>query len=230
VGNGVVGALAHELVGAESSEAFAQLIRSALLTEFGLDEAELMGDHDGAYLRTVPDRVPPDVADAVIDLWRVARRVEQLAHDAAHDGLTGLPNRRSFDQKLAEAVAGAGRYGWTFAVVLVDLDGLKAINDEHGHGVGDEVLRAVGEQLVSSVRMEDTAARLGGDEFGLIVMESDAPRVGELLERVMAAVNRALPHLAVSVSSGSALVPEDGTEPAALYRLADQRLYLAKRG
>jgi diguanylate cyclase (GGDEF)-like protein len=226
----VVGALARELVGTESSEAFARLIRDALLDEFALDEAELVGDAEGAYLRAVPDRVPPEVADAVVDLWRVARRVELLAHDAAHDALTGLLNRRSFDGKLTQAMAGAARYGWRFSLVLVDLDGMKAINDEHGHGVGDDVLRAVGDQLVGSIRVGDAAARLGGDEFGLVVMESDPARVRDLVERVTTAVNRVLPRLSVSLSFGAAVVPDDGTNPAALARLADERLYRSKRG
>jgi diguanylate cyclase (GGDEF)-like protein len=230
VGNTVVGALARELVETESSEAFARLARLALLTEFDLDDAELICEDELVYVRAVPDRVPAEVASAVVDLWRVARRVEELAHDAAHDALTGLLNRRSFDRKLAQAVAGAARYGWTFALVLIDLDGLKAINDEHGHTVGDDVLRAVGEQLVRSIRTEDAAARLGGDEFGLVVMESDAADVRELLARVTTAVNHALPGLVVTVSSGTALVPDDGTDPVELYRLADERLYRSKRG
>jgi diguanylate cyclase (GGDEF)-like protein len=228
--NGLVSALARELVDTESGEAFARLARLALLNEFDLDEAELVCEDELVYVRAVPDRVPADVADAVVDLWRVARRVEQLAHDAAHDGLTGLLNRRSFDRKLAQAVAGAVRYGWNFALVLIDLDGLKAINDEHGHGVGDDVLRAVGEQLVGSVRRGDTAARLGGDEFGLVVMESDAADVRELLARVTTAVNHALTGLVVTLSSGTAVVPDDGSEPEDLYRLADERLYRSKRG
>ena len=227
----VVGALARELVGMESSDAFARLAGRALQAEFGVVDAEFVQDEDSGVveLRVFPDCVPTDVADAVVDLWRVARRVERLAHDAAHDGLTGLLNRRSFDRKLTQAVAGAARYGWTFALVLVDLDGLKAINDEHGHRVGDDVLRAVGEQLVGSVRAEDTAARLGGDEFGLIVMESDAADIRELLARVTAAVNHALPGLVVTLSSGTIVVPDDGTDPAGLYRLADERLYRSKR-
>ena len=230
VDTALVGALARELVATESSEAFARSARSALIAEFDLTVAELVGDHDAAYLRAVPDRVPPDVAEAVVDLWRVARRVEQLAHDAAHDALTGLLNRRSFDRKLNQAVAGAARYGWTFALVLIDLDGLKLINDEHGHSAGDEVLRAVGSQLECSVRAEDVAARLGGDEFGLIVMESDAAHIRELLARVTTSVNHVLPGLVITLSSGAALVPDDGNEPDALYRLADARLYRSKRG
>jgi diguanylate cyclase (GGDEF)-like protein len=229
VGNGVVRALAHELLDTESSEVFARMARRVLLAEFELDEVELVGEGGAVRLRTVPDRVPADVADAVVDLWRVACRVEQLAHDATHDPLTGLMNRRSFDSKLAQALAGADRYGWSFALVLVDLDGLKAINDEHGHAVGDAVLQAVGEHLVGSVRMEDAAARLGGDEFGLIVMEADATRVCDLMERVTAAVNATLPGLVVTLSSGTAMVPDDGRDAAALTRLADERLYASKR-
>jgi diguanylate cyclase (GGDEF)-like protein len=229
VGSGVVSALARELVDTESSEAFARTARRVLLAEFGLDEAEIVGEGAGCRLRTVPDGVPTDVADAVVDLWRVACRVEQLAHDAAHDSLTGLLNRRSFDRKLTQAIAGADRYGWRFALVLIDLDGLKAINDEHGHAIGDKVLQAVGEHLVGSVRMEDVAARLGGDEFGLIVMEADGGRVDDLLARVTDAVNGALPGLLVTLSSGTALVPADGTDVTALAGLADERLYASKR-
>jgi diguanylate cyclase (GGDEF)-like protein len=232
VGNTVVSALARELVGTDSSESFALVVRRALCEEFGLDDAELVAYENGtgATLRAVPDRVPPEVADAVVDLWLVARRVERLAHDASHDPLTGLRNRRSFDAELARAVAGAERYGWTFCVVLVDLDGLKRINDEHGHAVGDAVLRSFGSELSQSVRREDIAARIGGDEFGLIIREADSERVHELLDRVTRLVNLSLTGLTISMSAGQARVPEDGFDPEALYRLADERLYRSKRG
>jgi diguanylate cyclase (GGDEF)-like protein len=250
VGNGVLGALVHELAAAESGDRFARRAVDAVVDEWDLDDALLVLDDGTAYraggrpideftgiedprrpsLRAVPDRVPEDVATAVANLCVVAHRVEQLTHDASHDALTGLLNRRSFGKELAQAVAGAERYGWSCAVVIIDLDGLKAINDEHGHVVGDAVLRTVGSELTDSVRTADVAARLGGDEFALIVMEADAAHVAELLSRVTAAVNQSLTGLTVTLSSGTAMVPADGTDPGELYRLADERLYTSRRG
>ncbi|MDQ1374859.1 MAG: hypothetical protein QOJ09_2197 [Actinomycetota bacterium] len=225
----MAGTLAHELRQTETGAAFARTAIDAVRAEFGVLEAELVRTDHGAELRTVPDVVPADVASSVVNLWLVACRLEQLEHDASHDPLTGLLNRRSFDRKLAEAMAGAERYGWTFALVLVDLDGLKAINDEHGHSVGDAVLRTFGCELSRSVRLEDAAARLGGDEFALLVMEAEAARVTELLERVTTLVNVSLSGVRVAMSAGVAHVPVDGTNAEALYRLADERLYLSKR-
>jgi diguanylate cyclase (GGDEF)-like protein len=229
VNSGVLSALGRELAGVETGDAFARVARDVLVAEYDLDAAELVVEDDVPGLRAVPDTVPADVAEGVVGLWVAACRIEKLAHDAAHDVLTGLRNRRSFDQGLAEAVAGAQRYGWSFALVLVDLDGLKAINDEHGHAVGDAVLRAVGRELTHSVRTADVAARLGGDEFGLIVMEADAERVAELLARVTSAVNQTLTGVDVTLSAGTAHVPADGTDAGVLYRLADERLYRSKR-
>lgn len=230
MGHGVTHALARQLRGTETAEEFARRAHQALAEEFGVVHLELTHSDDGAELRAHPDVVPEDVAVSIAELWLVAHRLERLAHDASHDALTGLANRRAFDTKLAQAVAGAERYGWAFALVLLDLDGLKAINDEFGHSVGDDVLRTFGRELTHSVRVEDVAARLGGDEFGLVVMGADNQRVVELLERVTGLVNRALNGIHVTVSSGVTLVPADGTDAAALYRLADERLYRSKRG
>ena len=116
------------------------------------------------------------------------------------------------------------------ALLYLDLDKFKPVNDQFGHAAGDFVLREIGARLRARIREEDTAARLGGDEFGLIVMESDAAHVRDLLARVTTAVNHALPGLVVTMSSGTALGPADGSDPAGLYRLADERLYRSKRG
>lgn len=249
MGDGVLGVLAGELARAASDEAFAQQALDAVVDEWRLDDALLVLSDGRAFraagreaeefpgrgacgtgLHALPDRVPEDVKVAVSDMCAVAQRVQQLAHEASHDALTGLVNRRAFDTELAAAVEGAKRYGWRFALVLVDLDGLKPINDEHGHSVGDAVLRAVGCELTHSVRVGDVAARLGGDEFGLIVMEADAARVSDLLGRVTRSVNQSLAGVTVTLSAGTALVPDDGIDAEALYRLADERLYLSKRG
>jgi diguanylate cyclase (GGDEF)-like protein len=165
---------------------------------------------------------------AVVDEAEAAffARMDRLA---STDPLTGLPAKHRFDSMLEEELRAARLGGTDLAVLMMDLDGLKAINDEHGHAIGDKVLQAVGEHLVGSVRMEDVAARLGGDEFGLVVMEADATRVEDLLARVTDAVNAALPDLHVTLSSGTALVPADGNDATVVTGLADERLYASKR-
>ena len=101
-----------------------------------------------------------------------SREAEQLAsRRAMHDQKTGLPNRTLFDDRLAQAIAGAERHGWTLAVMFLDLDQFKAVNDTHGHAAGDTVLAIVAERLLNHVRDEDTVCRNGGDEFLYLLID-----------------------------------------------------------
>jgi diguanylate cyclase (GGDEF)-like protein len=169
------------------------------------------------------------VASCVHQLCRLALRLDVARHDALHDGLTGLLNRRAFDEVLATAAAQSERYGWRFALVLLDLDGFKSVNDRLGHAVGDLTLKAVAGELRHRSRVGDAAARIGGDEFALVLPNADATVVAELVERIQRAVEDAAPHAGVSLSAGHALAPDDGHQVDELFRTADQRLYEAKQ-
>lgn len=173
---------------------------------------------------------------ANIELQReIAERVkaqEALAHLAEHDALTGLPNRRLFEHRLATAVAEANG----FALLYLDLDGFKAVNDTHGHDMGDWLLQNVAKRLDTCVRENDTLARLGGDEFAVILESArtadDALKVvGRILEHIAEPyrVSDAI-HLKIGVSVGVACHPDAGMALRDLIQAADAAMYEAKRG
>jgi diguanylate cyclase (GGDEF)-like protein len=157
---------------------------------------------------------------------------------ALHDALTGLPNRRNLHLQLAGAVARAQRDGGRFAVLMLDLDGFKPINDRYGHHAGDAVLLAVSERLAAQVRKGEVAARLGGDEFVVVLSEhsaglADGPEApARVAQRLIAALSEGivLPEgeVRVSASVGVAYFPSDASTPDDLLRKADVALYRAK--
>lgn len=157
----------------------------------------------------------------------------KLAHLATHDPLTQLPNRTLLYDRIAHALRASRRYGGLTAVLFVDLDGFKAVNDLCGHETGDLLLVEVAERLASVVRPSDTVARLGGDEFVVLCERLDgAGEATAVAERVLEALR--LPFTAgerapaISASLGIAF-PADGEEPDALVGRADLAMYAAKR-
>jgi diguanylate cyclase (GGDEF)-like protein len=176
-----------------------------------------------------PPVIGPLAAACLASLVELALRLDVLGHDASHDGLTGLLNRRSFELLLDQAVSRARRYGWPFAVVLLDIDDFKVVNDRYGHAAGDTALRAVGAELRASLRGGDVAARLGGDEFALLVVGvANVSSLSPILGRLNRALERAVPQTTVGFSVGVACFPSDTNDPNALMGLADERLYAAK--
>jgi diguanylate cyclase (GGDEF)-like protein/PAS domain S-box-containing protein len=158
-----------------------------------------------------------------------AAELDRMAH---YDELTGLPNRRLFADRLAQAMARARRGGHPLAVCYLDLDGFKEINDHHGHALGDQALVGVTRHLSTVLRSEDTLARIGGDEF-VLLLDLDSPHACDAaLARVLATV--ALPvqigeHMvSLSASVGVTLFPNDDADADTLLRHADQAMYLAK--
>jgi diguanylate cyclase (GGDEF)-like protein len=154
-------------------------------------------------------------------------QAERHAHAAQHDPLTGLPNRMQLHARLGDALAA----GDGVSVLLLDLDRFKPVNDTHGHGAGDEVLRIVAGRLRAAVRPADLVARLGGDEFAVLVCEgSDSAQLAERLQALVAApIALGQVVLTVGASIGRACSPDDGTSPEALLRAADDDMYRAKR-
>lgn len=159
----------------------------------------------------------------------------ELFHKATHDGLTDLPNRALFLDRLHASLAQAARDGQPVAVLMLDLDGLKPINDNHGHRAGDAALLEFARRLNASVRQSDTAARLGGDEFGLMLKPLAAEggldaMLGRLRQQLNGGFQFEGRNLPLSASLGAACFPEDGTDGSLLIELADQRMYHHKRG
>jgi diguanylate cyclase len=164
-----------------------------------------------------------------------SRRAERAAsRRAMHDQKTGLPNRTLFDDRLAQAIAGAERHGWTLAVMFLDLDGFKIINDTHGHAAGDAVLTVVAQRLLSHARDEDTVCRNGGDEFLYLLID---PTGRENVARIAGLVRTAIGHpiwlgalqLEITPSIGIALYPDHGTSADMLVANADAAMYRAKQ-
>ncbi len=154
---------------------------------------------------------------------------------ALHDELTGLPNRRLFADRLSTAIERANRMSTRLALLILDLNGFKGINDTLGHQAGDQVLREVSAHLRKSVRASDTLARLGGDEF--IIVATDLG-VDQSLDHFLASVRSALDKpiqvegqsMIVSASLGIAIYPDDADDSIKLLRIADQRMYALKQG
>ena len=186
-----------------------------------LEEA---GAGPGVY--TVPDVVPEVVRDAVRSVCQLSLALHLARYSAAHDALTNISNRRTFDAALQTAAVQSSRYGWGFTLVLADLNELKAINDRSGHAVGDDVLRLFGFALRRSVRSGDTAARIGGDEFAVILADADGSEVESFLDRLR---DTLVPTgIVIAFAVGTATAPRESTDPAELYRIADARLYEKK--
>jgi diguanylate cyclase len=157
---------------------------------------------------------------------------------AFHDHLTGLPNQRLFEDRLAAAIEQSQFNNTRIALLMVDLDGFKLINDTHGHDVGDELLRHIAQNLRNAIRPPDTLARLGGDEF--IIIATDLPGDEPLkavadssVARITGALRKPVSlngsSLTVSGSIGVAVYPDDAADEILLRRLADQRMYEQKR-
>jgi diguanylate cyclase (GGDEF)-like protein len=161
----------------------------------------------------------------------VASRSRELESQANTDPLTGLGNLRALQRQLATLLDVRKRYQHPFAVLLMDIDGLKRINDSHGHPAGDRVLMQVAMSLRRSIRSVDTAARIGGDEFCVLLPEQDLKSAAKLAARLATAIEEevAAPgEPSVTVSIGVAASPEHGDEAEALIDTADRAMYRAK--
>ena len=166
------------------------------------------------------------------DVSERVRLAEELTHQAYHDGLTGVANRALFRDRLDQTIALAARTRSSFAVLMLDLDGFKGVNDSLGHDAGDELLRAVAGRFEDALRPGDTIARVGGDEFALLLdgaCEQEAIDVAaRVLTRVAEPVEVAGHQLSLGASAGIALHPRDGHEADELVRRADVAMYAAK--
>ena len=164
---------------------------------------------------------------------RLERSNRELAQLANYDALTGLPNRALFTERLAQALARAGRAGYGVGLLFLDLDGFKTVNDSLGHGVGDTLLRAVAKRLQGCVREVDTVSRLGGDEFTFVLERLEDPQdAGRVAQKVLECLNHPFrlkeSDVYIGANLGITTYPEDGDGAEVLVKHADTAMYHAK--
>jgi diguanylate cyclase (GGDEF)-like protein len=189
---------------------------AAAVTEYSLRNGEMALAQVNAALSA-----------AKLDLHRAQLR-------ALHDSLTGIPNRQLFDDRLAQAIALAGRHNWTLAVMFLDLDHFKRVNDDHGHPAGDAALKVIAQRLQHYVRDEDTICRNGGDEFLFLLMNPKGrPNIDHIAESVLRTLAQPVAvagvEFVVKPSIGIAIYPQHGATGEQLIASADQAMYRAKR-
>ncbi len=169
---------------------------------------------------------------AAIDVTEQRRAEARITHMAHHDALTGLPNRTLFSIRLAEAIAEQARTGAGAALLCLDLDKFKFVNDTLGHPAGDALLRVVAERITACLGREDLVARLGGDEFAVLMHNPEGATVAAVTGRIIEALSRPVRlgdrDCQIGVSVGIARLPEHGTDSDTLLRNADLALYRAK--
>jgi diguanylate cyclase (GGDEF)-like protein len=213
-----------------------------LLSEQGAIGMILCGDTSGTRDWSSRDRILAEqlsvegalIVDSAEMRQAAQAHVAQLSHQAYHDSLTGLPNRSHLLGRASEAVQLAAGTGTRAAVMLLDLNGFKEVNDTAGHQAGDVLLQQVSKRLLASVRDDDVVARLGGDEFAiLLTRDPDATVAEHVAERIVDKLRAPFEIDGVRVqiggSIGIALFPDDATEYDALMRAADAAMYDAKR-
>jgi len=176
----------------------------------------------------------PAVLGLLRDITERSLADAEMAYRATHDPVTGLPNRYLFDDRLRQALARDRREPKTsLAILFCDIDGLKSINDQHGHAIGDEVLVEAARRIASVIRPSDTAAHLGGDEFVLLCEDVDDSGAAAVAARVSAAFDEAMSvdgvELPVGISVGVAVTTDPDAAPADLLAEADHAMYRAKQ-
>ena len=195
----------------------------------------------GRWVHSIRHRTPDGgivVLRSDITTFKESEQAAQLL--AQHDPLTALPNRRLLQDRLAQALARSKRAAENMAVLMIDLDGFKEINDTQGHKAGDEVLRVTAERLKSCLRSADTVARFGGDEFIAVISALAQPEdVALVAAKIIESVAQPIapswttmrdgPDVRIGCSIGISLHPRDADTPDALIRLADAAMYQAKQ-
>ena len=209
------------------------LTKSEAVEEMVQEASEKLADVNQALKNEIEER-----GNLEVELAEVKEQGEADRHASLHDLLTGLPNRALFNDRLEHGLAQAQRHDWTLAVMFVDLDAFKAINDCYGHNAGDSILRTIADRLVQNTRNDDTVSRHGGDEFLYLLMEiredGDTAVIAEkLLQAIQAPcslmVGAQSISLSIKASIGISLFPKHGTTPEMLINRADSAMYEAKR-
>jgi diguanylate cyclase (GGDEF)-like protein len=203
------------------------------------DDGKPLSDHDQYLLSALGDFAAVAIDNARLyeatqrELSERKKAEETIRQMAFHDTLTGLPNRALFNDRLGVALAHARRHKHRVAVMLLDLDHFKEVNDTLGHSVGDQLLKAVGDRLFSLLRESDTVSRMGGDEFLLLLPEmADPAHASSAAERILQSIRQPFvleSHtIHITTSLGIAIYPDDGTDGDTLVKKADLAMYRVK--
>ena len=233
-----------EYVPAEQTHIFWKVDDEVFATGLPSETEEVLTDGSGAlrvYLARkrlihlpTTDGTQPFIIAVISDVTRFREAEARAQYLAAHDALTGLANRTQLADRLEGAIDAARRTDTKVALLLLDLDGFKTVNDLHGHPAGDALLQVIGKRLARLVRTTDTVARFGGDEFCVLQEAPTQPKAAfDLAERILSSLS--LPvvidgaRIAISGSIGIAVFPDDGTTLATLLKKADRALYSVKR-
>lgn len=240
--NGIVKESAEELASVNSvlSEEFSNQSRLPEV-EAALEKSEAVEDkvQDASEKLTRVNRaLKKEIKELQLmehELVKVMDQQKQALHASLHDALTGLPNRLLFHDRLEHGMEQVKRHGWTLAVMFLDLDKFKTINDTYGHAVGDAVLLTLAKRLKETARSDDTISRHGGDEFLYLLTEvnedQDAAIVAKkIIKALQAPCDVSVGALKVNTSIGISIYPRDGTTVEALIMSADAAMYRAKHG
>ena len=180
------------------------------------------------------DNTPTKLLSTAQDVTQQKRAEEAITYQAQHDGLTGLANRLLLNERLSQSLARVGRHGYDFALLAVDLDHFKPVNDQYGHQAGDQVLQEVAQRMRAQTRINDLVARTGGDEFivlldGTISEENIKTVANKIISAISQPMDFADFQCQIGASIGAALYPKNGTDAQSLLMAADQALYRAKQ-
>ena len=207
------------------------------LTAESSDNIDIQAMEAGALDYLVKGEISPHSLERSLRYaLKLGDTLEALRRLATRDELTGLLNRREYERILAEEEERSMRFGNPLALVIVDLDRFKSINDLHGHPAGDAVLKEAAHRIAGAIRTVDRAARIGGEEFALILVQTDRASALEVARRAIAAVaSKPIPaggglSVAVTASAGVAELPADAGSAGELFAAADKALYAAKAG
>lgn len=189
------------------------------------DSAHLVEANEHLIVAAMQNQADAEVANNALSV---------LSRSYGMDTLTQLPNRVLLHERFVHAIAGAHRHHMRMAILFVDMDGFKAINDTFGHAIGDQVLQQTAHCIAHSIRDVDTVCRYGGDEFLVLItdvaQEADAVLVADKITQAVAVPITVDHHtMSISVSIGFCIYPDDGLDPAELIKCADASMYRAKR-
>lgn len=164
---------------------------------------------------------------------KLNQQLEIATYAATHDGMTGLLNREYFFQQVEEKVAHSERDGEKFAIMFIDLDGFKEVNDSFGHHYGDEILKIAADGMKKAVRKNDVVARLGGDEFAVILSETTSDQIDTFAQRLLSHIEQEISQksrdVKVTASVGVSVYPDNGVLPDLLLKAADTAMYQSKK-
>jgi diguanylate cyclase (GGDEF)-like protein len=223
---------AHQMPGTPADEGEAFLVAPLLAGDRPLGTLNIWREGEQRSFSAAEERLAQRFATLAAIAYNNVRARERLRRQAITDELTGLFNRRHFTERMQEELARVRRHGGSLALVLLDVDDFKAINDRHGHPVGDAALRLLASVLLTEARAEDVVCRVGGEEFAVILPSTGADEAAVSARRWLSAIaaTPAPGDTPIGASAGIALAPADAATVDDLFRIADERLLAAKAG